>query len=72
MLHAAMVPVLALIASLSLALPAQAATAPIVFDFEDGLQGWELRVVRFASRRRYSEGSGRFSGEDWTRSERLS
>ncbi len=32
----------ALIAFLSLALPAQAAPAPIVFDFEDGLQGWEL------------------------------
>jgi len=25
------------------ALPVQAAPAPIVFDFEDGLQGWELR-----------------------------
>ena len=42
MFHAAMVPVLALIGSLSLALPAHAAPAPIVFDFEDGLQGWEL------------------------------
>ena len=37
-----MVPVLALIASLSLALSVQATPAPIVFDFEDGLQGWEL------------------------------
>ncbi len=34
--------VLALIALLSLAVPAWAAPAPIVFDFEDGLQGWEL------------------------------
>ena len=32
----------ALIALLGLALPVQAAPAPIVFDFEDGLQGWEL------------------------------
>ena len=32
----------ALVAFLSLALPAYAAPAPIVFDFEDGLQGWEL------------------------------
>ena len=32
----------ALIALLGLALPAYAAPAPIVFDFEDGLQGWEL------------------------------
>ncbi len=32
----------ALIALLGLALPAQAAPEPIVFDFEDGLQGWEL------------------------------
>ncbi len=32
----------ALIAFLSLALPAYAAPAPIVFDFEDGLQGWTL------------------------------
>ena len=32
----------ALIALLALALPAHAAPAPIVFDFEDGLQGWEL------------------------------
>ena len=39
MLHAAMVPVRALIALLSLALPVQAAPAPIVFDFEDGLAG---------------------------------
>ncbi len=31
-----------LIALLGLALPAQAAPAPVVFDFEDGLQGWEL------------------------------
>ena len=30
------------IATIGLALPAQAAPAPIVFDFEDGLQGWEL------------------------------
>ncbi len=42
MLHAAMVSLLALVGSLSLALPAHAAPAPIVFDFEDGLQGWEL------------------------------
>ena len=34
--------VLALIALLSLALPAGAAPEPIVFDFEDGLQGWAL------------------------------
>ncbi len=34
--------VCALIAFLNLALPAHAAPAPIVFDFEDGLQGWEL------------------------------
>jgi len=33
---------LVLIALLALALPAQAAPAPIVFDFEDGLQGWTL------------------------------
>ncbi len=32
----------ALIVLLGLALPVQAAPAPIVFDFEDGLQGWEL------------------------------
>ncbi len=32
----------ALLALLGLALPVQAAPAPIVFDFEDGLQGWEL------------------------------
>ncbi len=32
----------ALIVLLGLALPAEAAPAPIVFDFEDGLQGWEL------------------------------
>ncbi len=32
----------ALIPVLGLSLPAQAARAPIVFDFEDGLQGWEL------------------------------
>ena len=32
----------ALLALLGLALPAEAAPAPIVFDFEDGLQGWEL------------------------------
>ncbi len=32
----------ALITLLGLALPVQAALAPIVFDFEDGLQGWEL------------------------------
>jgi len=32
----------ALIALLSLALPVHAAPEPIVFDFEDGLQGWEL------------------------------
>jgi hypothetical protein len=31
-----------LIALLGLALPVHAAPAPIVFDFEDGLQGWEL------------------------------
>ncbi len=31
-----------LIAVLSLALPIHAAPAPIVFDFEDGLQGWTL------------------------------
>ncbi len=30
------------IATIGLALPVQAAPAPIVFDFEDGLQGWEL------------------------------
>ncbi len=30
------------IATIGLALPAQAAPAPIVFDFEDGLQGWTL------------------------------
>ncbi len=30
------------IATIGVALPAQAAPAPIVFDFEDGLQGWEL------------------------------
>ncbi len=33
----------ALIPVLGLSLPAQAAPAPIVFDFEDGLQGWELQ-----------------------------
>ena len=33
---------LVLIALLAFALPAHAAPAPIVFDFEDGLQGWEL------------------------------
>ncbi len=32
----------ALTVLLGLALPVQAAPAPIVFDFEDGLQGWEL------------------------------
>ncbi|TDJ10010.1 MAG: PEP-CTERM sorting domain-containing protein [Deltaproteobacteria bacterium] len=32
----------ALITLLGLALPGEAASAPIVFDFEDGLQGWEL------------------------------
>ncbi len=32
----------ALIVLLGLALPAEAAPAPIVFDFEDGLQGWTL------------------------------
>ena len=32
-----------LMALLWLAFPAQAAPAPIVFDFEDGLQGWELQ-----------------------------
>ena len=32
----------ALIVLLGLALPVQAAPAPLVFDFEDGLQGWEL------------------------------
>ncbi len=32
------------IATIGLALPAQAAPAPIVFDFEDGLQGWELHA----------------------------
>ena len=32
----------ALIALLGLALPVWAAPEPIVFDFEDGLQGWEL------------------------------
>ena len=32
----------ALIGLLGLALTAHAAPAPIVFDFEDGLQGWEL------------------------------
>jgi len=31
-----------LITLLGLALPGEAASAPIVFDFEDGLQGWEL------------------------------
>ncbi len=30
------------IATIGLALPVQAAPAPIVFDFEDGLQGWKL------------------------------
>ena len=30
------------IATIGLALPAWAARAPIVFDFQDGLQGWEL------------------------------
>ncbi len=30
------------IATIGLALPVHAAPAPIVFDFEDGLQGWEL------------------------------
>ncbi len=30
------------IATIGLALPAWAARAPIVFDFEDGLQGWTL------------------------------
>ncbi len=30
------------IATIGLAQPTQAAPAPIVFDFEDGLQGWEL------------------------------
>ncbi len=34
------------IATIGLALPAQAAPAPIVFDFEDGLQGWELTAQR--------------------------
>ena len=34
--------VLALIALLGWAQPVEAAPAPIVFDFEDGLQGWEL------------------------------
>ncbi len=33
----------ALIVLLGLALPVQAAPAPIVFDFEDGVQGWELQ-----------------------------
>ena len=33
----------ALFALLGLALPVHAAPAPIVFDFEDGLQGWELQ-----------------------------
>ncbi len=42
MLHAAMVRALALVALLSLALPVQAAPALIVFDFEDGLQGWTV------------------------------
>ena len=32
----------AFIVLLGLALPAYAAPAPIVFDFEDGLQGWTL------------------------------
>ncbi len=31
------------IATIGLALPARAAPAPIVFDFEDGLQGWTIR-----------------------------
>ncbi len=30
------------IATIGLALPVRAAPAPIVFDFEDGLQGWTL------------------------------
>ncbi len=34
----------ALIVLLGLALPVQAAPAPIVFDFEDGLQGWEVHA----------------------------
>ncbi len=42
MLHAAMFRALALVVLLGLAPPVQAAPAPIVFDFEDGLQGWEL------------------------------
>ncbi len=42
MLHAAMLRALALGSLLGLALPVQAAPAPIVFDFEDGLQGWKL------------------------------
>ena len=36
--------VLGLIALLSLAWPAEAAPAPIVFDFEDGLQDWEVHA----------------------------
>ncbi len=40
----------ALIALLGLVLPAQAAPAPIVFDFEDGLQGWELQSARMRVR----------------------
>ena len=35
------------IATIGVALPAQAAPAPIVFDFEDGLQGWELHGAAF-------------------------
>lgn len=33
------------IATLGLALPVQAAPAPIIFDFEHGLQGWEPYVT---------------------------
>ena len=52
----------ALIALLSLALPAQAAPAPIVFDFEDGLQGWTLGGSTQRVQTQVLGGNGQFSG----------